>query len=218
MGVGLKMPENDDVVNLNAALTAGGTAGVTPEVTAGLPAELDIFEFVRRQQFIRGRFSVHHLTRLLDGLPEQPVASQPDAEHEAGIVSFEAQGLGEVEGKAMLELSVHATLMLECQRCLGPMRYLVDGKTLFEIVRSESELGSDDEMDEDDEPERVVGSRRFDLAALIEDELILGVPYIPRHEVCPGQSEKPAAADPEAVERPSPFAVLGKLKDQDKSF
>ena len=218
MGVGLKMPENDDVVNLNADLTAGGTAGVTPEVTAGLPAELDIFEFVRRQQFIRGRFSVHHLTRLLDGLPEQPVASQPDAEHEAGIVSFEAQGLGEVEGKAMLELSVHATLMLECQRCLGPMRYLVDGKTLFEIVRSESELGSDDEMDEDDEPERVVGSRRFDLVALIEDELILGVPYIPRHEVCPGQSEKPAAADPEAVERPSPFAVLGKLKDQDKSF
>jgi len=181
-----------------------------------LPAELDVFEFVRRQQVIRGRFSVHHLSRLLDGLPEQPVAGQPDSEDQAGVVSFEARGLGESEGKSMLALSVRAMLMLECQRCLGPMQYLVDGKTVFEVVRSESELGSDDETDEDDEPERIVGSRRFDLVALIEDELILGVPYIPRHEACPGQSEKIAATDPDAVERPSPFAVLGKLKDQDK--
>ena len=209
------MPENDDVVN---ASTAASTAASTTALTVGLPAELDVFEFVRRQQVIRGRFSVHHLSRLLDGLPEQPVAGQPDSEDQAGVVSFEARGLGESEGKSMLALSVHAMLMLECQRCLGPMQYLVDGKTVFEVVRSESELGSDDETDEDDEPERIVGSRRFDLVALIEDELILGVPYIPRHEACPGQSEKIAATDPDAVERPSPFAVLGKLKDQDKSF
>jgi len=207
------MPENDDVVN---ASTAASTAASTTALTVGLPAELDVFEFVRRQQVIRGRFSVHHLSRLLDGLPEQPVAGQADSEVQAGVVSFEARGLGESEGKSMLALSVHAMLMLECQRCLGPMQYLVDGKTVFEVVRSESELGSDDETDEDDEPERIVGSRRFDLVALIEDELILGVPYIPRHEACPGQSEKIAATDPDAVERPSPFAVLGKLKDQDK--
>ena len=116
----------------------------------------------------------------------------------------------------MFELTVHAALMLECQRCLGPMRYLVDGKTVFDVVRSESELGSEDDADEDDEPERIIGSRRFDLVALIEDELILGVPYIPRHDECPGISSKPAVAAPETVERPSPFAVLGKLKDQDK--
>ncbi len=196
------MPENDDVVN-----------GL-PDF--GLPAPLDVFEFVRRQQSIRGRFSVHHLSRLLDGLPEQPVAGPSVSDHDLGIVRFEARGLGEVDGKALLELSVHAPLMLECQRCLGPMRYLVDSKEVFNVVRSESELNTDDEADDDGEPERVLGSRRFDLLALIEDELILGVPYIPRHDECPGKSVKSAAAAPDAVERPSPFAVLGQLKDQDK--
>lgn len=221
------MPENDDVVNGSGRdITAGTTADPNAVATAvgstgaglisGLPPAMDLFEFVRRRLHVRGQFSIHHLSRLLDGLPEQPVAGQAGAEQDAGIASFEARGLGEVDGKALLELSVHAVLRLECQRCLETMRYPVDGKTTFEVVRSESELGSDDESEDDDEPERIVGSRRFDLAALIEDELILGVPYIPRHETCPGQSEKPAAADPDAVERPSPFAVLGQLKNQDK--
>ena len=196
------MPENDDVVNGSPV--------------SGLPAPLDVFEFVRRQQSVRGRFSVHHLSRLLDGLPEQPLPGQSGSDQDAGIVRYEARGMGEVDGKSLLELSVHAALMLECQRCLEPMCHLVDNKALFEIVRNESALDADDEADEDDGPERILGSRRFDLLALIEDELILGVPYIPRHEVCPGQSVEPVAAAPDAAERPSPFAVLGKLKDQDK--
>ena len=229
------MPENDDVVN---GLAAGHTGGVgsgqadlavsagpdksqvadtASDWKSGLPAPLDVFELIRRQQDLRGKFSVHHLSRLLDGLPQQPVASQTTGEQDVGIVRFEARGLGEVDGKALLELSVHATLMLECQRCLGAMLYPIDGVVVFDVVRNESDLGSDDDAEDDDEPERIVGSRRFDLAALIEDELILGVPYIPRHDSCPGQSDRPAAADPDAVERPSPFAVLGQLKDQDKS-
>lgn len=226
------MPEKNDVVNgcaatstaASASVSTAGTASTTgsnadstdPGFIAGLPRELDVFEFVRRRQEVRGKFSVHHLSRLLHGLPEQPVAGQAGAYQDAGVARFEARGLGEVDGKALLELSVHTVLRLECQRCLEPMPYQVEGRAVFEVVRSESELGSDDEAEDDDEPERIVGSRRFDLAALIEDELILGVPYIPRHESCPGQSEKPAAADPDAVERPSPFAVLGRLKDQDK--
>lgn len=195
--MGSTMPEKDDVVN-------------------GLPAPLDVFEFVRRQQSLRGMCSIHHLTRLLDGLPEQPVASQAGSPGDAGIVHFEARGLGEVGGKALLELSVQANILLECQRCLGLMEFPVGGTSVFEIVRRESDLDVEDDVEDEDAPERILGSRRFDLAELIEDELILGVPYIPRHEVCPGMSDEPAAATPEAVERPSPFAVLGRLKDQDK--
>jgi uncharacterized protein len=52
---------------------------------------------------------------------------------------------------------------------------------------------------------------------LVEDELILEVPYVPRHETCPkplGQVETEAQAPDSApdVQRPSPFAVLGQLK------
>ena len=36
-----------------------------------------------------------------------------------------------------------------------------------------------------DQPEKVVGAHHFDLLAQIEDELILSVPYVPKHDVCP---------------------------------
>jgi uncharacterized protein len=55
------------------------------------------------------------------------------------------------------------------------------------------------------------------VSSVVEDEMILEVPYVPRHEICPeplGEVGTEAqAADPTAeMQRPSPFAVLGQLK------
>jgi len=52
------------------------------------------------------------------------------------------------------------------------------------------------------------------LGELVEDELILEVPYVPRHVQCPETADLDAQADEVAnrEERPSPFAVLGQLK------
>ncbi len=51
----------------------------------------------------------------------------------------------------------------------------------------------------------------MDLAAWIEDEAILSLPLVPRHEDCeptlPAHSAGHAAPD-----RPNPFAVLAELK------
>jgi uncharacterized protein len=83
------------------------------------------------------------------------------------------------------------------------------------LVRRESDLG-DDELDEDDlgQPEKIVGSPKFDLCVLVEDELILEVPYVPRHEVCPETLDLDAQAEEQAgrQEPLSPFAVLSQLK------
>ena len=93
-----------------------------------------------------------------------------------------------------------------CQRCNAPFAYLVDSQTLLHLVKSEDDLddgfsasgqgdGEDDEDDDGeegqgfapDQPEKVVGSHHFDLLAQIEDELILSVPYVPKHDVCPAR-------------------------------
>jgi len=75
---------------------------------------------------------------------------------------------------------------------------------------------------DDDEVEVIVGSRQFDLVDLIEEELLLSLPLVPKHNVCPEIHESllPGAADDEpdeggaqeADEKPNPFAVLEKLK------
>ena len=109
-------------------------------------------------------------------------------------------------------------------------------EVLLQLVKSESDLddgftngdvtdgsaGSDDEDEEgngfvSNQPEKVVGSHHFDLLAQIEDELILSVPYVPKHDVCPGAQAKVSDVPQEepAVKRPSPFAVLEQLKHKD---
>ena len=58
-------------------------------------------------------------------------------------------------------------------------------------------------------------SRQFNLAGLIEDELLMALPLVPRHEVCP-PGLKMAVADPnfdaQEPEKAHPFAALAKLR------
>ena len=65
----------------------------------------------------------------------------------------------------------------------------------------------------------LVQSRDFDLQALVEDEVLMDLPVVPRHDTCPVAIKLAAAdADFEAVSvKPNPFAVLAALKGKDKS-
>jgi uncharacterized protein len=71
-----------------------------------------------------------------------------------------------------------------------------------------------EQQDDESEEDLLVMSRDFDLMALIEDEVLMDLPVVPRHEVCP-VLVKLAAADPdfelESV-KPNPFSALAVLK------
>ena len=182
------------------------------------PPIVDAFDFARRGQVLKGAFSVHRLGRLLEGLPEQPVAELTileEAPTVPGVVRYVIEGKRTKDDRSQLVVLVQANLVLECQRCLGSLVLPINRQTVFELVRRESDLG-DDELDEDDlgQPEKIVGSPKFDLCVLVEDELILEVPYVPRHEVCPETLDLDAQAEEQAgrQEPLSPFAVLSQLK------
>jgi uncharacterized protein len=81
----------------------------------------------------------------------------------------------------------------------------------FRFVETEAQA----ELEDDASPEDVlVLSRDFDLATLIEDEVLMDLPVVPRHDTCPVPVKLTAAdADFEEVSpKPSPFAVLAGLK------
>jgi uncharacterized protein len=154
---------------------------------------------------------------LLDGLEDQPVAELvelPGAPTSPGLVKYTISGRVSASGKHQLVLHVQAQLLLDCQRCLGPLVQVIDRQTVFELVRRESDIDDSLDEDDDDAPEQIVGARKFDLLDLIEDELILEVPYVPRHEVCGDMAkvEEDSSDEAEGQERPSPFAVLDQLK------
>ncbi len=165
---------------------------------------VDTYDLTRLGQEVRGQASINQFERLIYDLPEQA-----DTE-----VSWTVKGELDAFGQRYLSVRIKATPTLECQRCMQPFLLPIDAESRLQVVKSEADLDAEDATaDEADEPtERILGSQRFDVMALIEDELILSLPYVPKHEVCPSL---PASLEeePEAGEaRPSPFAVLDQLK------
>ena len=114
--------------------------------------------------------------------------------------------------QAWLHLTVAATLPLTCQRCLGSADIEVSVDRWFRFVATEAVAEA---LDDDAEEDLLVTSRQFNLAELIEDELLLGLPLVPRHDECPAgltMSVADPGFDAGLSDKPHPFAALARLR------
>jgi uncharacterized protein len=195
-------------------------SGVEGNVRSGM---IDAFDFARSGKEAAGSLPLARFGRAVAGLPLQP-------RDKTGEVRWSVRGETGRLGEALLHFRVQTAPVLICQRCMEPFVYPIDAHASLHLVKSEAELDAglddddalaaddDDETAVDDAPEKVVGSRHFDLFEQIEDELILNIPYVPRHDECPGAPLKTSTGTPAegagAEKRPSPFAVLEKLKQK----
>ena len=68
------------------------------------------------------------------------------------------------------------------------------------------------QLDTDSEDDVLALTRALDLRELIEDELLLALPLVPRHEVCPTPLLAPADGEAPVDDKPNPFAALAALK------
>lgn len=118
--------------------------------------------------------------------------------------------------RVWLHLTAGARLPLTCQRCLGPADIDVEVMRDFRFVATDAQAEAEDEEAEEDV---LALSRDFDLRALVEDELLMALPLVPRHEACPTEVKLAVQdADFEAAQeaRPKPFAALAGLKTSQK--
>jgi uncharacterized protein len=111
-----------------------------------------------------------------------------------------------------LHLDAKVEVPMTCQRCLGEVRVPLLVASRFRFVADEATaMAEDDEAEED----LLVLSKQFNLQELIEDELLMALPIVPKHEVCPG-IVKLASTDDEfkaaLTQKPNAFAALGSLK------
>ncbi len=114
-----------------------------------------------------------------------------------------------------MHLSADAVLPLTCQRCMGRVETPVHIDNWYRFVESEDiALAEDDEAEED----LLVLEPQLDMAALLEDELMMAMPVVPMHDSCPALPRELAAGAEVAppAEKPNPFSVLAKLKNPDK--
>jgi uncharacterized protein len=150
---------------------------------------IDGFEFASAGATQQGVWPLSDFPRLRDVLA-----------NDAGEVAYEISGVLDERGRPSLRIKVRGTLALRCQRCLEPMPFAVQTDETLVLAATLAEIHA--EPADAHAPDRVVAGKEMALRELIEDELILAVPYAPRHESC-----IPAAAA-DSAEKISPFAGL----------
>jgi uncharacterized protein len=194
------------------------------------PLRLNVAHFAADAQHAEGDWPVAELVRLADS--ECPVDAGSPLKAKVGVdtpklpnraesdlsrrVRWRAVGsLKRVGGEDQiwLHLLAEADVILQCQRCLLPLDEAVHVDRHFRFVADEDAAAA---LDDEIEDEVLVLAKSLNLRDLVEDEMLLALPLVPRHDVCP-EAVPLQFGDVEAVEeKANPFASLAILR-KDKS-
>ena len=118
------------------------------------------------------------------------------------------------EAEIWLHLTAEVNLPMQCQRCMGPVLLDVFSDQSFRFVADELTAEAQDDESEED---LLVLAPELDVWELIEDELIMSAPIVPKHEICPAtvtMSVADAAFEDALEAKPNPFAALAQLKQK----
>jgi len=159
-----------------------------------LPDQVDLHRAVAGAWSFAGTIALREMPRL------RSVLCEPAGEARFTIVFGRDR-----EGRATVRGTLRAMLPLQCQRCLRPFGFPVAVDFALAVVTRSEQT---DELPEHYDPllseDGAVQPRE-----LIEDELLLAVPLIPKHpsEQCAEAAMRPAE-DGAETRQANPFAVL----------
>jgi len=165
-----------------------------------LPISIDPFKSAQRNLICDGYFELSEFDRLC--AVTEKCSGQMNVKILFGV---DEQGLTKISG------SGSTTVELTCQRCneLFEQQLSVDF-SLSPVKKAEQadELPSYYDAIELDENGEV------NLRELVESELLLAIPLIPKHELddCQASADSTWGKLPEELDKPNPFDVLKKLK------
>ena len=160
---------------------------------------IDAFEFSRSNGHRDGVMPVATMSRLCKDCADQ-----------SGEIAWAVDGALTSQGYPSMTVSITGSVQLMCQRCLTPFAYEMDSSTMLVLGKDDEEADQIEEFLDDESIDVIVGSRTCDLRDLIEDEALLALPQVPKHEVCPDSK----LIDAIKTDKPSPFAGLKDLKPE----
>jgi uncharacterized protein len=120
---------------------------------------------------------------------------------------------GTFEGRVTVSVRVEGEVLLTCQRCLRPCACSVEESAALAVVANDS-----DEVPGGYEP-LLADAERLSVTEVIEEQVLLGLPLVPKHAnaaQCGASAAAPAADGEEtaADEKQKPFANLRQLLDK----
>ena len=171
--------------------------------TAGRrPTRFDALKLCASGESLAGEVDASDLPRIAERLANAGGTAS---------LSWRLAGGSDAQRRPALKLTVTGSVPLECQRCLRIFAATVNQSTELLIARSEAEMARLD----DDESEVVLAAERLDPLILVEDELLLSLPFSPRH--ADGECDAAFATAEESRQRKaSPFSQLGELQKKSR--
>ncbi|HSQ82405.1 MAG TPA: YceD family protein [Casimicrobiaceae bacterium] len=130
-------------------------------------SRLGAFELARDRGIVEGTVDAHRLPRV-----EDLVAGGP------ARVDWRIAGTTDASGRPALSVALSGAVMLSCQRCLADFEWKVEQQTELLLARNEDELEA---LDAESGSEVVLAESPVDPLELVEDELVLALPFAPRH-------------------------------------
>lgn len=160
----------------------------------------DAFDLARRRASITGQIDAASLPRVADRL---------DPEGGDARVAWRIVGTADAFGHPALEIGIDGAVPLVCQRCLQSFTWTVAQRTVLLLARDETELAR---IDAEDEHEVVLAKAPLDAVTLVEDELLLSLPFAPRCDCadCAG----PTAREQMTASGATAFGALASLKGE----
>ena len=179
--------------------------------TAWSPDRLDVRAFAQAGASLQTDDPIAHFERL------QSEAHREEGGPALDRVTWQAKGEMRpgVSGgapAAWLHLEARAVVPLTCQRCLGPVEMPLSVDRWFRFVADEATAAAEDDECEED---LLALEPRPRLYEVLEDELLMALPVVPRHDECP-EPVPLASSDDDfeaaCAEKPNPFAALASLR------
>jgi len=169
----------------------------------------DAFDLIARGAHLEGEVDPWALPRVAEQLEAWSEAPAQDSGAGGNRIHWRIDGTADSAGHPALKLVLDGEMPLTCQRCLDGFALPVAQRTRLLVARTEAELAA---LDDSGEDEVVLGSSPLDALELVEEELLLSLPYAPRHAEgqCPvAAQDGPAVGESASA---SPFATLADLK------
>lgn len=166
-----------------------------------IPEHVDPFRHAEQRLGLDGVVNLQDMQRLSSNI----VAGQ------TGQVAVRLQFSVDEQHINCLKGHLETTVMLQCQRCMEPYSYEIITDFVLGVVNTLDEANS---LPEQYEP-ALARDGELALWDLIEDEIILNLPIIPKHEPDACKIVIPPAEEKAVTEKDaSPFKVLESLKQK----
>jgi len=165
-----------------------------------IPEHIDPYRFAEQSLGLDGDVNISEMHRLSANVVDK----------EGAVKVSLTFGVDE-QKVTFLRGQLQANLKLQCQRCMKSFNYEIISNFVLGIVRTLEEA---DQLPDTYEP-ALTKDNILALRDVIEDEIILNLPIIPRHEVADCEVKLPLKdKDWETTKNENPFQVLKVLKNK----